>query len=165
MNLPFRKQGGEQTPVIPEMNAPAPPANGNSGIRWERVVVLVIVSALVLIFLFWAIRGIVHKVSQDNPKPKVSTSTNDKKGKKPPTKSSPTSNIPSSSNPSTPPSSSSTSTSQPETSGNGTLASTGPTTTTLANTGPAETAAVFTIATAAGLISYQVITRRRSSKN
>ncbi|HSX36928.1 MAG TPA: hypothetical protein VLG13_02325 [Patescibacteria group bacterium] len=160
MNLPFRNKGGsENAPVVPEMNAPLPlqPSIG-SGILWWRVAILALGTVAVVILLFFAGRWAVHKASHKSSKPSVSTSSSDK----PTQKAAPSKpKAPSTAQKPTTPSNA-TSSGLAGSSASAAAPTNNSSVTSLTNTGPGETAAVFVIIAASGVIGYQVLLRRRT---
>ena len=160
MDLPS-PNNREGKPIIPEMNGPVPPEPQHRvpGAQILRLVTLVIVGLLVLLLLFLGGRWIYHTVHHTSK----TTSTSGKSGSNSSQPSSSSQNSGTSSG-----STSSNSSSAGSQSGSSSQSSTGSSansqsssTSNLSNTGPGNTAVVFTIAAATGIIGYQIVLRRR----
>jgi cytoskeletal protein RodZ len=164
MDLPSPNQN-EPKPIIPEMNGPLPQEHRAPGMQWLRLATLVVIGLLVLALLFLGGRWTYRKIAHKSTKPTTATTQSKNKSTSKQASGSQSSKT------ATPQSSSSSSTSPSTNQQTATSSSTGSQTATstqtgsngnLTNTGPGSTAAIFTIATATGVIAYQVVLRRRA---
>jgi cytoskeletal protein RodZ len=166
MDLPSPNQN-ETKPIIPEMNGPMPPQQHTApGAQWLRLGVLVVVGLLVLALLFLGGRWTYRKIAHHSTKPTTATTgSKSSTPSKKPSSSQGSSSAPSSGSSSTPAPASNSSTTPSNGSQSGGQAGSGTQVAAngkLTNTGPGSTAALFTIATATGVIAYQVVLRRRT---
>ena len=127
------------------MNVPFRNSGGETLGRliWWRVLLLIVVVGAVLGGLFWSGNAAYHAATNSD-KPKVATNQSTQKPGEPEPKAAP-------STPATPAKPSVASSSDTSSNHNSTLV----------NTGPGSTAALFTIATATGVIGYQIVLRRK----
>lgn len=154
MKLPFRKQSGgtESNPIIPEMNGPQPQQAARGVMRWVRAAALTVAALIVLWLLFlagrWAWRGLSQGSDQSTSSHIGNSTANDNNSAQP-----------SGGTPKNGSAASGQSGSQKPASGNASGSqSTGAST--LANTGPGSMAGIFAVATATGVVVYQIKLRR-----
>ncbi|HET7320052.1 MAG TPA: hypothetical protein VFI84_00525 [Candidatus Saccharimonadales bacterium] len=156
MDLPSPNQN-ETKPIIPEMNGPVPvQAQRAPGEQWLRLAALVVVGLLVIFLLFWSGRGLYRTIAHHSTKPTTATTQSKSSSPKKQSSSSQGSTTSTPQSSSSPSGSSTNQSATPSTTGTQTGANGK-----LTNTGPGSTAAIFAIATATGVVGYQIVLRRR----